>query len=215
MQTQHLIIIAFGLIIGLLLTAYFIRIAILKAFSRMAHRHATAQKESSLRIDALNLDVARLNGIRESQRNDIQTYQSKALYLQATPFTITDHQTLMDIAHALRLAHDTWKAIPGTETTQIKAAALIKHAQALAHRTFSNVTAATALNGEPLDTQIIEWLNKRGDLWGDIEFSTIRFPHQADADGYNHLRDALREAYEHDIKLQASWTGSDQTENAA
>ncbi|UQS91694.1 hypothetical protein M5C90_10675 [Pseudomonas chlororaphis subsp. piscium] len=125
-----------------------------------------------------------------------------------------DHQTLMDIAQMLRVAHDTWKAIPNTVPMQLKAANLMMHAKVLACRVFGNVTSATALNGEPLDTQLIEWLNKRGDLWGDLETSTISFPHPADAEGYPHLRAALREAYEQDQQLQAREL-DESTEDAA
>jgi hypothetical protein len=215
MQTQHLIIITVGLLIGLLLMGYFIRKAVLKAFARLEVDHARAQAEGRQRIEALNQDIIRLNGIREAQGIELQAYHEKALFLRATPFTMTDHQTLMDIAQMLRLAHDTWHAMPGTETTQVKAIALLKHARALAYRTFSNVSAATALNGEPLDTQLIEWLNSRGDLWGDLEQSTIAFPHQADTQGYSHLRDALREAYEHDKQRQVQELGAGSAEDAA
>ncbi len=96
-----------------------------------------------------------------------------------------------------------------------KAAALIKQAQTLAYRLFSNVTAATALNGDPLDTQIIEWLNKRGDLYADIEQSAISFPHVSESEGHAHLRDTLREAYEMDIKRQAIELGQSPAEEAA
>lgn len=216
MQTQHLIIIiAAGLTIGLLLIAYFIRKAVLKAFANLEASHNLAQTEDRYRIKALNQDIIRLNGIRETQGYELQAFQAKALYLQASPFTMADHQTLMDIAHSLRLAHDTWKAIPGTELIQVKAAALVKHAQALAYRTFSNVTAATALNGEPLDTQLIEWLNKNGTFVGEHERSTISFPHDSDTIEYPHLRDALREAYELDTKLRAQELGLDRAEDAA
>lgn len=214
MQTQHLIIAA-CLALGLALLGYFIFKGVRKAFDRMEASHTRAQTESRYRIDALNHDIARLNGIREEQDSQLQVYQAKALYLKATPFTVADHQTLMDIAHALRLAHNTWKAIPGTETTQAKATVLMKQAQALAYRMFSNVTAATALNGEPLDTQIIEWLDKRGDLYTDIEQSAISFPHVSATEGYTHLRDALREAYELDTKRQAIELGQQPVEDAA
>lgn len=215
MQTQHLIIIATCVALGLALLGYFIRKAVLKAFARLEASHTRARTEYRYRIDALNHDIVRLKGISEEQDSKIQAYQAKALYLKANPFTLADHQTLMDIVHSLRLAHDTWKAIPGLETTQAKAAVLIKQAQTLAYRTFSNVTASTTLAGEPLDTQIIEWLNKRGTFYAEPELSSIGFPHDADSEGYNHLRDALREAYELDMKRQAIELGQLPAEHAA
>ena len=214
MQTQHLII-TVGLVIGLLLIAYFIRKAVLKAFANLEASHNLAQAEDRYRIKALNQDIIRLNSIRETQGYELQAFHEKALFLKATPFTMTDHQTLMDIAHMLHLAHDTWKAIPGTETTQAKAATLIKQAQTLAYRTFSHVTAANTLIVDPLDTQLIEWLNKDGDLFGDLEQSTITFRHEADTAGYSHLRDAIREAYEQDMELKAQEMRQDQAEEAA
>lgn len=215
MQTQHLIIIAAGLLAGLGILTCFIRKAVFKAFARLEAGHIRAQTEARQRIDALNQDIIRLNGIREAQETELQAYQEKALFLKATPFTMTDHQTLMDIAHMLHLAHDTWRAIPGTETTQAKAATLIKHAQTLAHRTFSHVTAANTLIVDPLDTQLIEWLNKDGDLFGDLEQSTITFRHEADTEGYSHLRDAIREAYEQDMVRKEQETGQSPAEEAA
>lgn len=215
MQTQHLIIITVGLLICLLLMGYFIRKAVLKAFARLEAGHARAQAEGRQRIEALNQDIIRLNGIREAQGAELQAYQEKALFLRATPFTMTDHQILMDVTQALRLAHETWKLIQGTEAVQVKTAVLVKHTQALAYRTFCNVTAANALIIDSLDTQLIEWLNSRGDLWGDLEQSTIAFPHQADTQGYNHLRDALREAYEHDKQRQEQELGVGSAEDAA
>lgn len=215
MQTQHLIIIATCVALGLALLGYYIRKAVLKTFARLEASHARAQTESRYRIDTLNHDIVRLNGIREAQDGELQAYQTKALYLKSNPFTMADHQTLMDIAHTLRLAHDTWKAIPGTDTTQAKAAVLIRQAQALAYRTLSNVTAATALNGEPLDTQIIEWLNNRGNFNGEPELSSISFPLAADIYGYKHLRDALRDALEMDTNHRAIEPGQLPAEHAA
>lgn len=45
------------------------------------------------------------------------------------------------------------------------------------------------------DTEIIEWLDARADLYGELETSTIQFPHVGTLDGYEHIREALKEAY--------------------
>jgi hypothetical protein len=52
----------------------------------------------------------------------------------------------------------------------------------------------------PTDTQLIEWLDRRGSFWRDLETSQISFPHEdTDTEGYKHLRDALVEAYQQDL----------------
>ncbi len=59
----------------------------------------------------------------------------------------------------------------------------------------------------PTDTQLIEWLDRRGSFWRDLETSQINFPHEeTDTEGYKHLRDALVEAYQQD---QAELSGGD------
>lgn len=187
MQTQHLIIIAAGQLTGLGLLTYFIRRAFLRALAR-----ATADDRD--RIYALNNDLARAVESREELKKQLADHNTRQL--KAQPFTLEDHQTLISIAQALGLAATTYKAIPGTDPVQAKADALAAQARALAYRVFHTVTAATAHNGESLDTRLIEWLNTHGDLWGGPENSTITFPHEADTEGYPHLREALREAYE-------------------
>ncbi|ROM42808.1 hypothetical protein BK647_13815 [Pseudomonas protegens] len=189
MQTQHLIIIAIGQLVGLALLAYFIRRALLRALAR-----ATADARD--RIYALNNDLARAVEAREEMKKQLADHNTRQCQLKAQPFTLEDHQTLISIAQALGLAAATYKAIPGTAPVQAKADALAAQARALAYRVFHTVTASTAHNGESLDTQLIEWLNAHGSLWGEPENSTITFPHEADTEGYPHVREALREAYE-------------------
>ncbi|AZC55408.1 hypothetical protein [Pseudomonas chlororaphis] len=200
MQTHHLYIIAIGSVLGFVLMAYFIHKAIQRAWNRGFDAGHNTQRG---RIANLRQTLDRFNGIIEVNKQELATLQGQVQRVKTPPFTMDDHQTLMDIAQMLRVAHDTWKAIPNTGPMQLKAANLTKHAQALAYRVFGNVTSATALNGEPLDTQLIEWLNKRGVLLGDLESSTIDFPHPGATNGYPHLREALREAYELDQQLQA------------
>lgn len=189
MQTQHLIIIAIGQLVGLALLAYLIRRAFLRALAR-----ATADDRD--RIYALNNDLARAVEAREELKKQLADHNTCQHQLKAQHFSLEDHQTLISIAQALGLAAATYKAIPGTTPVQAKADALAAQARALAYRVFHTVTAATAHNGESLDTRLIEWLNTHGDLWGEPENSTITFPHEADTEGYPHVREALREAYE-------------------
>ncbi|MHC5134501.1 hypothetical protein ACYSTU_25555 [Pseudomonas glycinis] len=71
------------------------------------------------------------------------------------------------------------------------------------YRVFHVVETASNLNAQPLDTQLIEWLDKRGTFNAEPELSSISFPHEADTEGYPHLRDALRQALELDLNRQA------------
>lgn len=205
MQTQHLIIIAAGQLVGLALLVYFIRRAFLRALAR-----ATADDRD--RIHALNSDLARAVEVREELKKQLADHNTRQRQLKAQPFTLEDHQTLISIAQALGLAATTYKAIPGTAPVQARADALTAQARALAYRVFHTVTAATAHNSESLDTRLIEWLNTHGDLWGGLENSTITFPHEADTEGYPHVREALREAYELHQQHEARELGQ---ENAA
>ncbi|MDZ3826344.1 hypothetical protein [Pseudomonas monsensis] len=138
-----------------------------------------------------------------------------AQQLKATPFTATDYRDLTEITQFLALALQTWKALKGTEASQARAEQLIKVSRALAYRVFHAVETAGNLNAQPLDTQLIEWLDKRCTFNAEPELSSISFPHDADTEGYPHLRDALREAFELDMKLQAIELGQVPAEDAA
>lgn len=104
MQTQHLIIVAVGLTIGLLLATYFIRNAVLRAFARVDARHAVENKEHRERIAALSNDIIRLSRLPQTE----------------PMFTWADYQTLLQAHATLVLAQMTWRAMPGTESTQLK-----------------------------------------------------------------------------------------------
>ena len=216
MQTQHLIIIATCSAIGLLLMAYFIRQAILRALARSYTRGLDERNAlHSRRIEALNSDIADLNRLHRADQNRLAELTRQARAIRATPFLKSDHLTLLEIATTLRLAKDTWDAFPGTETYRVKAISQAHFAGALAYRLLDSINSAAALNGDSLDTQLIEWLDKRGTFYAEPELSCLSFPNDPDLEGYNHLRDALREAYELDIKRQAIELGRLPMEDAA
>lgn len=216
MQTQHLIIIATCSITALLLMGYFIHKLILQAFDRHYAAGILNQKmEHAGRFAALNADIATLTQLRNREAQQLADLRKQMHGVKATPFTSSDYRDLMEITQFLALALQTWKAMAGTETTQAKATQLIKLSRAMAYRVFHTVESAANLNAQSLDTQLIEWLDKNGDLYPDIEQSAISFPHVADTEGYAHLRDALREAYELDMKREAAELGKLPTENAA
>jgi hypothetical protein len=102
MQTQHLIIIAACSAIGLLLMAYFIRQAVLRAVARGVAAQSKYHRE---RVAALTSDIIRLS----------QTPKAESI------LTWADYQTLLQARATLILAQMTWRAMPGTESTQLKA----------------------------------------------------------------------------------------------
>lgn len=102
MQTQHLIIIATCSAVGLMLMAYFIRQAVLRAVARGVAAQSKYHRE---RVAALTSDIIRLS----------QTPKAESI------LTWADYQTLLQAHATLILAQMTWRAMPGTESTQLKA----------------------------------------------------------------------------------------------
>ncbi|WP_065259010.1 hypothetical protein [Pseudomonas bananamidigenes] len=196
MHAQNTIILI-CLALGLVLLGYFIRKIILRALAR-SYDAGLAERNSlhSRRITALNTDLTTITQLRNQEAQQLADLRTQMHAIKATPFTATDYRDLTKITQFLALALQTWKALKGTEASQAKAEQLIKVARALAHRVYHTVETAKSLNGQPLDTLLIEWLNQHGTFSAAPELSSISFPHEADTEGYQHLRDALREAME-------------------
>lgn len=216
MQTQDLIIIAFCLTSALLLMGYYVRKLLLRVFDR---HYAAGIRDQNIEhagcITALNADIATLAQLRTREAQQLADLRNQMRDVKATPFTTSDYRDLMAITQHLALALQTWKALAGTDSTQARTEQLIKLSRAMAYRIFHTVESAANLNAQSLDTQLIEWLDKKGDLYPDIEQTAISFPLVAKTEGYTHLRDVLREAYELDVKLQAIELGELPSENAA
>ena len=123
MQTQHLIIIGAGSALGLLLMAYFIRNAIRRAFARVEARHAAELKDHRERIAALTNDIIQISQLPQPE----------------TMFTWADYQTLLQANSTLVLAQMTWQAMPGTESTQLKAKKQAEKVLDLANRISNTV----------------------------------------------------------------------------
>lgn len=216
MQAQDLIIIASGAFTALLLMGYYIRKIILRAMAR--HYAAGLNERNGLhsqRISALNTDLATITQLRNKEAQQLADLRAQLNGIKATPFTSTDYRDLTEITQFLALGLQTWKAMKGTEASQARAEQLIKIARAMAYRVFNTVETASKLNGQPLDSQLIEWLNAHGTFDAAPERSSISFPHDAETSGYQHLRDALREAFELDMKRQAIELGQLSVEDAA
>lgn len=215
MHAQNTIIFI-GMAFGLFLLGYYIRKLTLRALDRS---YDAGLKERnglhSQRIAALNTDLTTITQLRNREAQQLAELRAQMQSIKAAPFTATDYRDLTEITQFLALALQTWKALKGTEASQARAEQLIKVSRALAYRVFHAVETAGNLNTQPLDTQLIEWLNERGTFNASPELSSISFPHDADTEGYPHLRDALREAFELDMKLQAIELGRVSVEDAA
>lgn len=216
MQTQDLMIIAICSASVLLLMGYCVRKLLLQAFDRhYAAGILNHKMEQAGRIAALNSDIASLAQLRTNEAQQLADLRTQMQNVKVTPFTASDYRDLMEITRHLALALQTWKAMVGTDSTQARTEQLIKLSRAMAYRVFHTVESAANLNAQSLDTQLIEWLDKNGALYPDIEQTAISFPHVAATEGYAHLRDALREAYELDMKRQAIELGQQPAEDAA
>jgi hypothetical protein len=128
MQTQHLIIIAICSALGLPVMAYFIHKAILRTFARVAARHAMELREHRERIAALTNDIINLSRLPQTD----------------PMFTWADYQTLLQAQSTLVLAQLTWRAMPGTESTQLKAETQAHKILELANRVSSTIEQGAA-----------------------------------------------------------------------
>jgi len=204
MHAQHTIIFI-GLAFGLILLGYYIRKLILQALARSYNAGLNERNGlHSQRIAALHTDLTTIAKLRNQEAQQLADLRLQMHGIKTTPFTSTDYRNLTEITQFLAMALQTWKALKGTEASQARAEQLIKIARAMAYRVFHVVEAASSLNNLPLDTQLIEWLDKHGTFYAEPELSCFSFPHDAETQGYAHLRDALREAYELDLQRQAS-----------
>jgi hypothetical protein len=102
MHDQDLIIIAICSALGLMHMVYFVRKAIRRAFAEGIASQATHHRE---RVAALTNDIVRLSSLPPKK----------------TVFTPADYQTLLQARSTLILAQLTWRALPGTDSTQLKA----------------------------------------------------------------------------------------------
>lgn len=215
MHAQNTIIFI-GMGFGLFLLGYYIRKLILRAMDR-SYEAGLKERNGlhSQRIAALNTDLTTITQLRNREAQQLADLRAQIQSIKATPFTATDYRDLTEITQFLALALQTWKALKGTEASQARAEQLIKVSRAMAYRVFHAVETAGNLNAQPLDTLLIEWLDKHGTFNAEPELSSISFPHDADTEGYAHLRDALREAFELDMQRQAVELGQPTVEDAA
>ena len=215
MHAQNTIIFI-GMAFGLFLLGYYIRKLILRALDR-SYEAGLKERNGlhSQRIAAINTDLTTITQLRTREAQQLAELRAQMQSIKATPFTASDYRDLTEITQFLALALQTWKALKGTEASQARAEQLIKVSRAMAYRVFHAVETAGNLNAQPLDTQLIEWLDKHGTFNAEPELSSISFPHAADTEGYAHLRDALREAFELDMQRQAIELGQPTVEDAA
>jgi hypothetical protein len=126
MQTHHLIIIATCSAVGLFLMAYFVRQAVLRAIASGVAAQSTYHRE---RVAALTNDIIRLSQLPKTE----------------SILTWADYQTLLQAHATLTLAQMTWRAMPGTESTQLKAEQQAKKVIELANRISDSVQSGAAV----------------------------------------------------------------------
>lgn len=212
MHSQHITIIVVGMILGFIALAYFVRRALQRAETR-AHVAArnTWGTYRDKQVAALNTDLTNLTKKHKREKSELvqtlaETQQRLTeqdgllLQVKSSPLTADDHQTLIAIARTLDLALQTWTPLKGTELVQAKARAQQQKLFQLTARVRDMVESTTLLNRNSLDTQLIEWLDKNGSLWG-LELY-----------GHPHIRDALRAAVEQE---RLATLGETQTGDAA
>lgn len=215
MHAQNTIIFI-GVAFGLFLLGYYIRKIILRALDR-SYEAGLKERNGlhSQRVAALNTDLTTITQLRNREAQQLADLRAQMQNIKVMPFTATDYRDLTEITQFLALALQTWKALKGTEASQARAEQLIKVSRAMAYRVFHAVETAGNLNAQPLDTQLIEWLDKHGTFMDAPDLSLISFPHCHETENYSHMRDALREAFEQDMKLQAIEPGQVSAEVAA
>ncbi|WP_340051148.1 helix-turn-helix domain-containing protein [Pseudomonas proteolytica] len=132
----------------------------------------------------------------------------------ATYLPVDDLLTTDQVATALGLSSRTlaaWRSSRSNSLPYVKTGSRVRYrrqdvAAWLESRTFSVAKTASRIVF-PTDSQLIEWLDQRGDLCCSIETSSITFWHEdSDTEGYKHVRDALIDAYQQD---QANLSGGD------
>ncbi|MBK3431435.1 hypothetical protein JJD84_11440 [Pseudomonas fluorescens] len=222
MHSTQINIIAFGIILALAGIAYVTLRGIRRATAGTYQRGLSkGRQEQSAHIEALNSDLAmkekKLKLANESA--EVRTAEftqrlsllgDQLQQLKASPLIPADHQLLAAIAGTLDLALQTWQPLKGTKPVVERVTAQKQSLAKLIARSANLVDATAFINRDSLDTRLIEFLNTKGDLWGDLESSTLTFPHDANPDGYPHVRDALREAVEQeDLRLQREFSGED------
>ncbi|WP_416311142.1 hypothetical protein [Pseudomonas sp. W03] len=120
------------------------------------------------------------------------------------PLTEEDRTTLHGIAGKLTLAADTFAGMRAHDHARL-ARAFAAYATDLANR------PAPTQHRHP-DTELIEWLDREATAHTELEYGELRFLLAGKPEGYNHIRDLLRDAMEqsneieqnHQVTLEAS-----------
>jgi hypothetical protein len=155
MQTETYIIL-FGLLAGWAATTFYFYQAMKRAYNRGVSVGLVERNDlHSQRLAALDRDVVRLNRLRETEqtRHDASLREAKHRYLELYEQPLTfgtflkseDAQLLIDAAHSLQLAQETWTAFPGTEPVRIKANAQQSQIKKLVDRALTTLEQASHL----------------------------------------------------------------------
>jgi hypothetical protein len=152
MQTETYIILG-GLLAGWAVTSFFFLKAMKRAYKRGVSVGLVERNDlHSQRLAALDRDVAHLNRLRETEQagHEDALRDAKRRYLELHQQTLTfgtflkseDTQLLLDVAHSLQLAQETWTAFPGTEPVRKKANAQQSQIKQLVARALTTLELA-------------------------------------------------------------------------
>lgn len=162
MQAQHFVILI-GIILGGTLLIHFITKAIKRELRKAyAAGKSAGVADSSIRMNALNADLASLASRRTRERKGfLETIEFKNHIFQdlqrqldasaASTLNKADLQVLVDTAATLSLAHKTWLPVKGTEPWRARAATQMEQLNGIAHRILGAIRAGSpaALTASP------------------------------------------------------------------
>lgn len=110
MQTETTII-AIGLLVGWIATAFYLIKATQKAYARGLSKGLNGLNElHAQEVEGLRQDLHHQITLRETERSRLQP-----------ACTLEDHELLTNVGTTLRIASETWQAFPGTEAMVTKA----------------------------------------------------------------------------------------------
>lgn len=169
-------------------------------------RESRERDEARRLLDCRNREITALRAnIRiEADDNAAVIRELHERLASVEPLTEEDRATLHGIAGKLTLAAGTFAGMRAHDHARL-ARAFASYATDLANR------PATAQHRHP-DTELIEWLDREATVHTELEYGELRFLLAGKPEGYNHIRDLLRDAMEqsteieqnHQVTLEAS-----------
>ena len=169
-----------------------------------------AKRGHELRLNALQeeaaslaLAVANQHTAHRLERDAIiQDADARiAIYARsANPFNEQDRITLQAAANQLDVAANTYSGLQAGDQVRF-ARQMQQRLLALVGRLDATLQAS---DGNVTDSDLIEWLDQQATYWADNnECGELRFPIDSKVEGYNHIREILRDAVAQHVKAAA------------